>query len=97
MDEQLAPRRAGKGDTFGYTDSEGNQVELKADGNGLVRPRNAQDAAVLDNYELPHARVTTSSSKAKAPAKAAKSEPVQLEDGTTGAGPDLDGTTDQEA
>lgn len=69
---EFDPRRAHPRQVFGYTDAEGHQREIRADGNGMVRPQTAQDVAVLDSFDLPHARVTTSTSAKVAAAKTKK-------------------------
>lgn len=51
------PRRAAKGQTFGYTDAEGSQREISADAKGLIHPSNIAEVRLLDSFDLPVARV----------------------------------------
>jgi hypothetical protein len=66
MDEKpsFAPRRAKPGQTFDYTDMEGNQQRLKADSKGVVTPKDQRGQDVLDAFDLPQARVAASKAKA---------------------------------
>lgn len=54
---EFAPRRAEPGQRFGYTTSDGRQREIRADEDGVVHPRSADDVAVLDTFALPEARI----------------------------------------
>jgi hypothetical protein len=65
MATEYQPRRARSGQTFTYTDAEGYQVELRANDEGVVEPRNDQEVAVLDGYELPVARKVVAERKAE--------------------------------
>lgn len=56
-EETFEPRRAKPGQVFTYTTgSDGEQRELRADNDGVVRPTNAADAAALDGFGLSVAR-----------------------------------------
>lgn len=63
------PRRAAPGQSFGYTGPDGEQRELAADKDGVVRPKTAQDVEVLDGFELPVARKVLADEKADEKAK----------------------------
>lgn len=59
-------RRAEPGQRFGYTTAEGKQRELHADDDGVVSPKTAEDAAILDTFDLPVARIETKTKAGKA-------------------------------
>lgn len=55
-------RRAHAHQEFGYTTLEGDQRELKAGGDGVVRPQTDEDVRILDTFDLPVVRSTKRSS-----------------------------------
>lgn len=60
--------------TFGYTDQDGNQREIEADKDGVVRPQTAQDVEVLKGFGLAAVVEPDDEEKAKADREAIKSE-----------------------
>lgn len=73
-EETFEPRRAKPGQVFTITSgSDGEQRELKADADGVVRPTTAADVAALDRFRLPVARKAMAEEAAAAEADA---EPV---------------------
>lgn len=71
---QHAHRQAEPHATFGYTDRDGAQRELSADKDGVVRPKNPDDVAVLDAFELPAIADPEAEAKAKADRAAIEAE-----------------------
>lgn len=65
MTDEHLPRRARSGETFTYTNAEGNQVDLRANDEGVVEPRNPEEEALLDGYDLPVARKVVAERKAE--------------------------------
>jgi uncharacterized protein (UPF0335 family) len=53
---EYQPRRAQPGQAFTYTDAEGRQADFRADDEGVVEPKNANEEALLDGFDLPVAR-----------------------------------------
>lgn len=78
------PRRAKPRQSFGYTTAEGEQRELRANADGLVRPQSAQDVRILDNYGLPEARVTTRRSRSRSEEPADEPKGPDQPDGEEG-------------
>jgi hypothetical protein len=67
MPQDFDLRRAEPGQTFGYTAQDGSQRELKADDEGVVEPKTAEDVAILDTFDLPVARKAMAELKAAEP------------------------------
>lgn len=64
------PRRARPGEVFTYTDADsGRQIDMRADDDGVVEPKDAAGAAVLDAYGLSVARKALAEKKAAEPQK----------------------------
>jgi hypothetical protein len=74
------PRRADPGQEFGYTTLEGDQRTLKADSDGIVRPKDQADQDVLDSFALPHARVASDAPKASRTAAATAARKAKREE-----------------
>ena len=55
---EFHPRRAEPGQEFEYTDPDGSARTLKADADGVIRPKTDSDVAILDGFSLPHAQPT---------------------------------------
>lgn len=68
---EFHPRRAEPGQEFEYTDADGSARTLKADADGVVRPKSDGDVAILDSFSLPHAQ-PTSIAKARAARRSTK-------------------------
>lgn len=68
---EYEPRRGDPGATYGYTNREGEQVELQADDEGVVWPKTAHDVEVLDSFDLPVARKALAEAKEDEQAKPA--------------------------
>jgi len=62
---EFDPRRAAEGAAFEYVDATGEAHTMKADDDGVLRPANAQEAAVADLFGLPVARKVAQAEKAK--------------------------------
>lgn len=56
MSEKFDPRKAEPGQVFTYTDAEGKQVNLRANAEGVVEPRNDTERVLLDGFGLSVAR-----------------------------------------
>lgn len=56
MADQFDPRRAEPGQVFTYVDVEGAEHNFRADDEGVVRPKNADEARTADLFGLPVAR-----------------------------------------
>lgn len=68
----LAVEIDGDGNRTRYAVRDGVQKTLKADDQGVVHPRNAEDNAALDSFGLPVARKAIADKKADHPAEAPK-------------------------
>jgi hypothetical protein len=68
--EEFEPRRASPGASFEEWDAEGKRHTLKADDEGVVRPRTAFEARMCDHHDLPVARKVVEAEKS--PAKGEK-------------------------
>lgn len=68
-DIEFDPRRADEGQSFEWADTEGTAHTMKADADGVLRPRNADEARIADLFGLPVARSVKQAEKA-APAPA---------------------------
>jgi uncharacterized cupin superfamily protein len=65
--DKLEPRRAEPGQEFTYNDADGEVINLRADDEGVVRPKNQAQVRVADAFDLPVARkVIAEKSDAKA-------------------------------
>ena len=53
---EFPPRRAEPGQEFETTDPNGSSRILRADADGVIRPKSSEDVALLDLYQLPHAQ-----------------------------------------
>jgi hypothetical protein len=70
--DEFEPRRASPGAAFEEWDEEGKRHTLTADDEGIVRPRNAFEARMLDHHDLPVARKVLESEKTPTTAKSGK-------------------------
>ena len=78
MDHVTYPaRRAKPGMTFAYTGPDGEQRELVADKSGLVTPETAEDVAILDTFDLPHARTHKADEPADVPRETPDKTPAE--------------------
>lgn len=59
------PRRAEPGQAFEYADTAGDLQHFRADDEGVVRPRNAEEARIADTFDLPVARTVKAEEKAE--------------------------------
>lgn len=66
--ETFAPRRASPNAEFVYNDYAG-QVHLRADEEGIVQPKNANEERIADELGLPVARKVLAEQKAASAAK----------------------------
>lgn len=69
------PRRAKPGQTFTVTGPDGEQTEITADDDGIVRPKSAGEQAALAAFGLP---VSRKAQAADAAAAEADNEPVKV-------------------
>jgi hypothetical protein len=53
---EFEPRRGQKDATYTYTTLDGRTRELKADEDGVIWPKTAEDEVMLDTLDLPVAR-----------------------------------------
>ena len=60
------PRRAEKGQSFEFVDPQGSAHTMKADDEGVLRPSNALEARMADQFGLPVARSVKQAEKAAA-------------------------------
>jgi hypothetical protein len=54
--DQFDPRRAEPGQVFTYVDAQGREHNFRADDEGVVHPKNADEASTADLFGLPVAR-----------------------------------------
>lgn len=59
------PRRAEPGQEFSTVDQYGHEHSIKADDDGVLRPKDARDAELADLFSLPVARKVIQAEKAK--------------------------------
>lgn len=64
-------RKAAPGTRFGYTDREGNAHEFRASADGVVKPKNVDQVAILRSMGLSEWKPSTSSTKSTSSKKAA--------------------------
>lgn len=69
---EFDPRRAEPGQAFAWHDEWGKKHEVKADDEGVLRPRNETEVRIADAFDLPRARVDAAPSKPRV-RKAARS------------------------
>jgi hypothetical protein len=60
---EFEPRRAEPGQEFTFNDAEGT-LELRADDQGVVHPKDAREVLALDAFDLPVARKVLAEQKA---------------------------------
>jgi hypothetical protein len=63
--DEFDPRRAKPGQVFTYVDVEGREHDFSADDDGVVRPKNADEARTADLFDLPVARSAKQADTAK--------------------------------
>lgn len=73
-DPEYKTYRSEPGTTFGFTDPEGKQKTFRAGEDGTVTPRNAQEQAILQSFDLPVARADAPAPRTRT-AKTAKTTP----------------------
>ena len=79
------PRRGTKGATYAYTTDDGTTRELRADDEGVVRPKDREGVTALDTFGLPVARKAMADAEdSPAPRRAissTKSDPAPTDGG----------------
>jgi hypothetical protein len=74
---EFDPRRGAAGQVIDYTDGEGKARKIRADGEGVFRPKDSTEVSILDGFDFPVARVTGEEKpKARSSRKATRSARV---------------------
>ena len=72
---KFEPRRAAPGQVFDYTTAQGRQRHLRADAEGVVQPKDADDEVVLKRFGLGVHQPAKQAAKAEAKATEKKAAP----------------------